>query len=328
MSSIGGVPRRINWASGRKRRTKKVVNAYRSSLEFENINAGGKKLSSTSKNKMEYMVYAKFASTKKKSMDEVIDKFRSNFDQSGLGLDEKKAVEMHLKIMKRDWNSVASYEADIHLGEDGKISKGKRVNGQLEGVCAEFDKDGGVKHGDKWERGVLGGNVSVIESDGKRYFGVMEDGKLVKFKFGDKFPNLKGYKGEVKDGVPHGIGKKTHSSGLVEEGKFVDGEINGQGKLTLPKKYTYVGEIKHGKANGRGKITNKKGVVIEGEFKDSCIQVKTKMTYANGDSFEGEFGDDRRNAEGDYKILDGRHYYVNYHKDQAIKVEYIEKGTG
>lgn len=66
-------------------------------------------------------------------------------------------------------------------------------------------------------------------------------------KFGDKETHLV-YKGEVRNGVPHGLGIKIYKFGTK-----------------------YVGNWKNGERNGFGKTTTYMGITIEGEFKDDGI---------------------------------------------------------
>jgi hypothetical protein len=86
------------------------------------------------------------------------------------------------------------------------------------------------------------------------------------------------YKGDVKDGQPHGQGKKTWNNGDYAEGTFINGTLNGQGKKVV-EKTTYEGTFVNGKLNGVGKVFHCNGWNRVGRFKDDrCIEDCELMT--------------------------------------------------
>ena len=58
------------------------------------------------------------------------------------------------------------------------------------------------------------------------------------------------YKGQWKDGAPHGQGQSTAPDGCIYTGNFVKGVPEGKGKLQYPSGETYEGEFKNGKKSG------------------------------------------------------------------------------
>jgi len=86
--------------------------------------------------------------------------------------------------------------------------------------------------------------------------------------FGDKETHSV-YKGDVKNGVPHGIGDLTYPDGEKYVGEFKDGIQNGQGTDIFPDGSKYVGEWKNGKHHGQGTYTFHDGVKWVGVWRKS-----------------------------------------------------------
>ena len=63
--------------------------------------------------------------------------------------------------------------------------------------------------------------------------------------FGEK-ENHPVYNGDVKDGVPNGLGLMISPNGDKYEGEWMDGLKNGQGTFTFPDGKKYVGEWRDG----------------------------------------------------------------------------------
>ena len=84
--------------------------------------------------------------------------------------------------------------------------------------------------------------------------------------FGDKDTHPV-YKGDVKNGKPHGQGTETLSDGRKYEGEWKDGERNGQGTGSSTDGEKYSGEWKDGKKYGQGTLTYPERDKFLGEFK-------------------------------------------------------------
>ena len=56
-----------------------------------------------------------------------------------------------------------------------------------------------------------------------------------------QLPEGRVYRGEVRDGPPHGEGRMIWSSGAVHTGTWVDGARSGSGRLTWPDGRSYDG---------------------------------------------------------------------------------------
>jgi hypothetical protein len=85
--------------------------------------------------------------------------------------------------------------------------------------------------------------------------------------FGDKETHPV-YKGDVKNGVPNGLGIFTDTWGGKYVGSWKDGKMNGQGTWTLSSGGKYEGEYKDWKQHGQGTEFYSYGRKWEGEWKD------------------------------------------------------------
>jgi len=94
----------------------------------------------------------------------------------------------------------------------------------------------GEKYVGKWDRDIKEGLGRVIESDGNVY-----EGKIVRGQ----------YQGEGKF--------VDFETGVIWEGKFESGIMNGKGSEIIPGKYSYVGEFLNGKKTGKGKVEYQDG---------------------------------------------------------------------
>ncbi len=96
----------------------------------------------------------------------------------------------------------------------------------------------------------------------------------------------------------------------VEEGNFINGELDGKGTFVYVNGNKYVGEFKDGKRNGQG-----------------------TLIYADGSKYEGEFKDGKRNGQGRYTIVEEetkKPLYTQVYDENGMmdKVEYLyEEGN-
>ena len=75
--------------------------------------------------------------------------------------------------------------------------------------------------------------------------------------------------------------------GMVLEGEWVNGNLNGQGTTTFPNGEKYVGEFKDGKKSGQGTATFADGNKYVGEFWDDMYNGQGVFTFVNGGRQEG-----------------------------------------
>ena len=117
------------------------------------------------------------------------------------------------------------------------------------------------------------------------------------------------YTGMFLKGMPNGKGCVRYDDGLCCEGDFINGRLNGIGKVTKRKEDmhggTLEGEFKDGKLNGKGKETLGSGTIFEGEFIDGHLR-NGKIIDSDGSlRAEGEFAGSVLNGKGKQKSWDG-----------------------
>ena len=70
-----------------------------------------------------------------------------------------------------------------------------------------------------------------------------------------------------------GVGRVIFTVGKndtqILEGQFLNGKLNGFGRIFYPTGSYYIGQFKNGKKHGEGKSVLKSGKVIQGKYKDN-----------------------------------------------------------
>jgi hypothetical protein len=137
--------------------------------------------------------------------------------------------------------------------------------------------------------------------------------------FVDDIPNGRGkitssrgvvYEGDVKDGLPHGVGtyywlESNEYNGYKYVGEWRVGKRNGKGTLSRGG-YLYVGEFKDDVKEGIGSVTEKDGFEYSGEFKKDKFDGMGKALLPNGDRYVGEFKDGKYHGQGTYFFRDSK----------------------
>jgi len=113
------------------------------------------------------------------------------------------------------------------------------------------------------------------------------------------------YTGMTLRGMPNGKGCLRYDDGLCCEGDFVNGKLNGIGKVTKCFREILEGDFKDGKLNGKGKETLDSGIIYEGEFEDGYLR-NGKIIDPDGLVYaEGEFAGSILNGNGKQKTMEG-----------------------
>ena len=118
--------------------------------------------------------------------------------------------------------------------------------------------------------------------------------------FGEKDTNPK-YQGQVKNGVPNGLGYVIYPDGEKYVGSWKDGNQNGHGTYTWNDGEKYVGSWKDGNQNGHGTYTFSNGEKYVGSWKDGKYNGQGTFTSLYGNKEVGEYKDG--------KFWNGNHYY-------------------
>ncbi|MDR0553108.1 MAG: hypothetical protein LBG13_03390 [Holosporales bacterium] len=89
------------------------------------------------------------------------------------------------------------------------------------------------------------------------------------------------------------------------EGKFVNGLLEGEGKLTYGDGSVYEGTFKSCEPTENGKLTCKNGVIYKGGFKDRSPSGQGRLIYSDGSTYEGEFRHGVPRGKGKFTHPDG-----------------------
>lgn len=155
------------------------------------------------------------------------------------------------------------------------------------------------------------GNVSMTRKrvdeicDEKAFeFFENDEKEYVEFKDGDR------YRGETKDGVPHGKGRYYSELGWVYEGEFFDGQINGKGKAVFSDGTVYFGEWKDGKRDGVGRSVFANGAQYVGGYVSDRFDGDGVYVYKNGNFYNGSFKRGKPSGRGVFgRLTNGEKIY-------------------
>ncbi|XP_058160595.1 MORN repeat-containing protein 1 isoform X2 [Dasypus novemcinctus] len=125
------------------------------------------------------------------------------------------------------------------------------------------------------------------------------------------------YEGEWKGGKKHGHGKLLFKDGSYYEGKFVDGEITGQGRRYWASSgNTYAGEFVLGEPHGHGTMWYKAGGHYEGAFSHGAREGHGLLVDPRGQAYRGAFHSNKRHGHGHMLFQNGDTYEGNWVLDQ------------
>ena len=98
----------------------------------------------------------------------------------------------------------------------------------------------------------------------------------------------------MKDGRADGRGRYSDRSGLAYEGEWVNGVMEGYGRLKLPNADEYVGQFRAGKANGAGRYVDVTGEIFEGPFLNGRRDGRGTTRLPDGTSYRSTGSPARR----------------------------------
>lgn len=130
---------------------------------------------------------------------------------------------------------------------------------------------------------------------------------------------IPGYTGSLRDGVPHGMGRRVLANGRVEEGNFVDGQLHGRGKIINASGSIFEGQFNHGERKQFGTKRYTNGAVHIGFFDGEKANGPGKLQI-EGKRYEGNFTNNK--ADGPIKIIcaDGRYIEREYKEGKAARI--------
>jgi hypothetical protein len=215
------------------------------------------------------------------------------------------------------------------IDKDGDVFEGDWINGEFVKGKIIFT-DGSIEEGHFKDFELHGsGKANFIDEDGIENImeGHYEDGEFIEGKhtylnqrieegyFTNFELNGKGrityhesgdvYEGEFLDGLLNGEGKIYSNGELSDEGYFVDGLLNGEGKRYFNGKLWQEGYFVNNRLNGIGKAYLQGKLSREGEFKKGWLNGIGKKYFDGELCYEGEFKEDDLNGIGKWYI-DGK----------------------
>jgi hypothetical protein len=123
------------------------------------------------------------------------------------------------------------------------------------------------------------------------------------------------YEGESKDGLPHGRGKYMIDGGVWYEGTFVEGRMEGQGKMTDPydARSYYEGAFADNVPEGQGRMVYSDGTYYSGSYTGGKRQGAGQIHFADGSlNFDGHFEDDALSGPGTLWTEEGDKYVGSF----------------
>lgn len=97
------------------------------------------------------------------------------------------------------------------------------------------------------------------------------------------------YRGLMKDGRPDGRGTYSDFSGIVYQGEWKNGLIDGLGTIRWPGGAEYIGDLRDGKVSGRGRYIDVTGEIFDGDFIDGSRHGIGTTTLPNGNSYRSNW---------------------------------------
>jgi hypothetical protein len=179
----------------------------------------------------------------------------------------------------------------------GRWENGKRVNGTT------TRPDGRQFTGEWVDDSLYNGFGTASYENGNTFTGEWKEGRPYT---GKGFVHYSSgvFEGEILEGNLHGEGKLTLNNGDTSEGQWVNDKLNGKGEYRN-KRIHYIGDFLDDKKHGRGKLVLlSDDSIYEGDFKNNTTKGKGKITYKDGSTYEGDWDYERKHGEG--KLTDAK----------------------
>ena len=113
------------------------------------------------------------------------------------------------------------------------------------------------------------------------------------------------YKGSFKNGLRHGSGLWKHPSGISYNGEWQADAYHNWGKLSIPDYLFYEGDWQEGKKEGRGTQEWADGRRYLGEWQNGRMHGYGVMRYSDGSIYRGQWVEGRREGYGELTTAEG-----------------------
>ena len=202
------------------------------------------------------------------------------------------------------------------------VSIGEFKNGLLHGQ-GELTWSDGTKYEGEWKDGEMDGKCSFIM--GKKlseYFSAEDKEAGIKLPRGFSYEG-QSFKGNCKNGLPHGWGISTLPNGWRYEGEFLNGYEHGQATEILPMLGIVEGEYENGelvygtisyRATGEKakQVAHYNFGTYVGEFSYYAPQGQGTFTYANGNKYVGSWDVGAEHGQGSTAYTNGDKHVGKY----------------
>ena len=116
------------------------------------------------------------------------------------------------------------------------------------------------------------------------------------------WPDGTKYEGDMKDGKPHGYGRKVYRN-KIHVGQFLNGKRHGRGITRMQNGAVYRGEFKDNVPDGEGVETLKSGKKYVGSFKNNKKHGYGEETYPSGRQYKGYWKNDKYHGKGTFSRI-------------------------
>lgn len=200
-----------------------------------------------------------------------------------------------------EWKNDLRNGTGTYYYVNGEKYEGEWKN-DLKNGTGTYNYVDGDKYEGEWKDDLRNGIGTYLYATGVNEYGVWENDYLIELindenqdeshdNFNETIVNKDGsqYRGQIKDGLPHGYGTFTFNDGGKYTGDFKEGRFHGKGKLTYINGSYLEGTFEENRfLVGKGKIVFDTGT-YEGEFKNAKYHGDGKLILENGTSFIGKF---------------------------------------
>lgn len=106
------------------------------------------------------------------------------------------------------------------------------------------------------------------------------------------------YRGEMRDGAPHGRGNLIGPESRRYVGDWKDGRYHGRGVLVADEIGRYLGQFEDGRFHGDGMLARPDGSIYQGRFARGRFDGDGRLRLANGHRYVGAFKEGRPHGFG------------------------------
>jgi len=125
------------------------------------------------------------------------------------------------------------------------------------------------------------------------------------------------YRGNFRNGLPHGLGYVDFIGGTRFEGMFENYQKHGQGTFFYANNDRFEGMYENDQRHGQGTSFYANGDRFEGMFENDQRHGQGTSFYVNGDRFEGMFENGLAHGRCTKFFADGTRFEVTYENGQA-----------